>query len=626
MRREFAKQEPPEIRRRQWEVPIPTRPLLALILAGCAEPALDHPQMADDLVVAYTGIPSAQTVRVLIVPESGVDVNPRLAAVGGHGRRFARVPVVVAELTRAQATALASEPGVWLAADRPLQATGKTTGITIATEADLVRRAIGADQVQAGVTGAVRDGAGVVIGIVDSGISEKEKDFPKGLVVASADFAHGGNKAATIDAYGHGTLVAGVISGTRTGAQGVAPGARLISARAIDEHGAGTTADAIEAIDWLVDNAEQTGLRILHLSIGAAPHESFTHDPLALAVESALDAGIVVVAAAGNYGRSDGAEVYGGILSPGTHPGVITVGATDPHGTARRSDDHVAPFSSRGPTLFDGLGKPDLVAPGVALPLLSRSSSELWTLHPGSRVGTWPGVDLKNGDYALASGTSFAAPAVSGTIALMLQANPDLSPMAIKAALELTATSLPDPTGLAAGAGELNALGAVRLAEMLANPAHPVLVTSDRLSGEDVPWGLTLYWDGFASGDDDLSAWNADGVLGVGGVAGTGILWDGTVPKFVGLKINGPALALADQTLWTTQGTWGSGILWDGTLSMRSGRTWTSDPVWTSALVWPENIDDAVSGAIEPAEPSGLTAPVSGAPDPTPLMPDFGSP
>ena len=606
---------------------MPPRPLLALILAGCAAPAVDHPQMADDLVAAYAIAPREATVRVLIVPDPGVDVARRLVSASGRaGHGFAHVSVVVADLTAAEAALLASEPGVWLAADRPLQTTGKPGGLVIGTEADLVRRAIGADLVQAGHTGNVRDGSGVVIGIVDSGISEKEKDFPKGLVVSSADFANGGTKAATTDAYGHGTLVAGVISGTRTGARGVAPGARLISARAIDDLGVGTTAGAIAAIDWLVDNAPVTGLRVLHLSIGAAPHESFTLDPLALAVESALDAGIVVVAAAGNYGRSDGAEVYGGILSPGTHPGVITVGAVDPHGTARRSDDVVAPFSSRGPTLFDGLGKPDLLAPGVAMPLPARAASDLWTRHPSSRVGTWPGVDLKNADYALASGTSFAAPAVTGTIALMLQANPDLSATAIKAALELTATALPDPTGLSTGAGELNALGAVRLAEMLANPAHPALATTDRLSGEDVPWGLTLYWDGFASGDEDLSAWNADGVLGVGSVGGTGILWDGTMPKYVGLKVGGPSLVHADQAIWSTTGTWGSGILWDGSLSLRTGRTWSSDPVWASALVWPDNIGAAVTGTLEPAEPAGLTAPVPDAVDPFPPMPDFESP
>lgn len=604
-----------------------SHPLLVLLLGGCTPPAAETGRMAADLVAAFAEVPREQRVRVLIVPEPGVDVDSRLArASGGYGRAFATVPVVVAELTAEQAVRLASEPGVWLAADRRLQVSGKDKGLTLTTEPDLVRRSVGADLVHSGQAGSARDGSGVVIGIVDSGISVKEKDFPKGLVLASADFVEGKDQEATRDDYGHGTLVAGVISGTRAGARGVAPGARLISARAIDEDGHGTTADAIAAIDWLVESAPETGLDVLHLSIGAAPHESFTLDPLALAVQSALDAGIVVVAAAGNFGSSDGLEVYGGILSPGTHPGVITVGAVDPMGTARRSDDQVAAFSSRGPTLFDGLGKPDLVAPGVSLPLPTRKNAELWDANPASRVASWPGVDLKNGDYALASGTSFAAPMVTGTVALVLQANPALSPAGVKAVLELTASSHEDPTGLSAGAGEINALGAVRLAEALAHPG-PSLVPSDPLNGEQVAWGLTLYWDGYDTSDQDLSSWNADGVLGIGDITGTGILWDGTVPRYVGLKMRGEALLRPEQPLWQMEGTWGSGILWDGSPQRFSGRTWGSEEAWRHALVWPDHLGSAVNGhSLSPLPAQGLTVPVSGADDPLPARPEFDAP
>src|SRR5690606_1948212 len=144
---------------------------------------------------------------------------------------------------------------------------------------------------------------------------------------------------------------------------------------------------------------------VLHLSVGAAPRGSFTADPLALAVESAVEQGLVVVAAAGNHGVSGGEEVFGGILSPANHPFVITVGASDSAGTAARSDDRVADFSSRGPTLFDGLGKPDVLAPGADLALDARTGSRLWTAVKDARG---------HGTSMLGSGTSFAAPVVSG--------------------------------------------------------------------------------------------------------------------------------------------------------------------------------------------------------------------
>src|SRR5690606_21262343 len=125
------------------------------------------------------------------------------------------------------------------------------------------------------------------------------------------------------DGYGHGTMVAGVLVGTREGLRGIAPDARLVSARVLDEEGHGTVAGAVAATDWILEHADETGVDLLHYSIGAAPAGSFTVDPLALAAEAALEAGIVVVAAAGNYGWSDGAEAWGGLVSPAVHPGVL---------------------------------------------------------------------------------------------------------------------------------------------------------------------------------------------------------------------------------------------------------------------------------------------------------------
>ena len=121
----------------------------------------------------------------------------------------------------------------------------------------------------------------------------------------------------------------------------------------------------IAAIDWAVGNRLRYNLRVINLSLGHPVFESYREDPLCQAVERAVNAGMVVVAAAGNFGKTaEGKAVVGGIVSPGNSPSALTVGASNTRGTAQRSDDVMATYSSRGPTAIDGLLKPELVAPG----------------------------------------------------------------------------------------------------------------------------------------------------------------------------------------------------------------------------------------------------------------------
>src|SRR5262249_6251980 len=153
------------------------------------------------------------------------------------------------------------------------------------------------------------------------------------------------------------------------------------------------------------------------------------------AAERAVRVGIVVVAAAGNLGRSPkGHTMYGSITSPGNSPWVVTVGASSHQGTADRADDTLASFSSHGPTAEDLLAKPDLVAPGVGIESLSDAASTFYTTQARYLLpGTVPTAYLP---YLSQSGTSMAAPVVAGTVALMLQANPSLTPNAVKAILQ----------------------------------------------------------------------------------------------------------------------------------------------------------------------------------------------
>ena len=280
---------------------------------------------------------------------------------------------------------------------------------------------------------------GVGIATIDSGVSPWHEDLD-GRVAHFADFVNAQRFA--YDDYGHGTHVAGIIAGSgrasagdeknASGTQrGVAPGAHLVVLKALDVSGNGFTSNVIAAIDYAIANRATYNIRVLNLSVAAGVYESFTKDPLTLAAKRAVDSGIVVVAAAGNRGRDGaGQPQYGGIASPGNAPWVLTVGASSDLGTVDRHDDVVAAFSSRGPAPIDENAKPDLVAPGVNIESTADPSSVLYAANPASRL--WGSAKTGSEPYLGLTGTSMAAPVVTGAIALMLEANAALSPNAVK--------------------------------------------------------------------------------------------------------------------------------------------------------------------------------------------------
>ena len=189
-----------------------------------------------------------------------------------------------------------------------------------------------------------------------------------------------------MDRYGHGTHVAATIAGApgqtadTSDYRGVAYRASIVNLRALGDDGSGTASNVIEAIDWAVDHRKQYNIRVINLSLGAPVLQPYRDDPLCEAVERAYRAGIIVVAAAGNFGATvDGKMIIGGVVSPGISPYAITVGAVDTHDTAQRSDDTVAAYSSRGPTQHDLIMKPDLVAPGSHIPSAEAAGSYLAT-------------------------------------------------------------------------------------------------------------------------------------------------------------------------------------------------------------------------------------------------------
>jgi serine protease AprX len=312
----------------------------------------------------------------------------------------------------------------------------------------------------------------------------------------------------TADPYGHGTHVASIAAGSAAyqwpDTSGVAPDASLYDIRVLDENGIGNLADVIAGIDWVVRNAKLLNIRVLNLSLAASSAESFLTDPLARAARSAAATGIVVVVAAGNAGKTaDGREVYGAVGSPGHDPSVITVGAANPRNTVTRFDDSVTGFSSRGPTRgrttlngqpwVDNLLKPDLVAPGnrivgaLSADMLGfrNSWNRLVTAHP--QLAAVPGAaQAPNQTLMELSGTSVAAPVVSGTVALMLQANPGLTPPLVKAILQYTAQPLPQANLLQQGTGLLNVEGAVRLATALRTDIGPAIAAGTLQPGDSL--------------------------------------------------------------------------------------------------------------------------------------------
>src|SRR5262245_49069357 len=221
--------------------------------------------------------------------------------------------------------------------------------------------ATGADQVWAGL-GGLRgyDGRGVTVAVIDSGVSASGPLADR--VVVSKDFTTG--RGPGRDEFGHGTHVAGIVAeGDRDGYGGMAPGAWIANLRALGADGSGTTDAVIEAIGWAGANRRRYNIRIINLSLGHPVFESYRDDPLCRAAQRAVDAGVLVVAAAGNFGKTaEGRPIVGGIVSPGNLPSALTVGAINTRGTALRSDDVMATYSSRGPAYLVGTLTQEVVA------------------------------------------------------------------------------------------------------------------------------------------------------------------------------------------------------------------------------------------------------------------------
>ena len=310
------------------------------------------------------------------------------------------------------------------------------------------------------------------IAIVDSGIDNSTGIFGDRLLV-QVDLG-GGN--AVGDDRGHGTFVASLAAGTGI-FSGVAPTAKLVSLDVVDAEGRANTSDVIRAADWILEHKGEHGIRVANFSLQASHESTFLYDPLDKAVERLWLSGVTVVASAGNY-ASRGAP-SGVRFSPANDPFIITVGAADIRGTTDPTDDKNAPWSAYGYT-YDGFAKPELGAPGRYLMGTVPAGAMLKQVMP-SKVRSTTTMKL--------SGTSFAAPIVSGMAAALLGAHPGWTPDQVKGALMLTATSLILAAPNSLGVGEVHLYRALGVS----NPPNPNVALNQFLEADPAGGSVPVF-------------------------------------------------------------------------------------------------------------------------------------
>jgi serine protease AprX len=416
-------------------------------------------------------------------------------------------------------------------------------------------------------------GKGVGVAVLDSGL-QPSTELP---AFAFMDFVTN-TAGAAYDDYGHGTHISGLIRASASGGNprsgnsmvGVAPGVRLVSMKVLDGSGQGYTSTVLTALENVLNNRGSYGTDVVNLSLGHPITESAATDPLVAAVEALSRKGIIVVAAAGNWGRNPttGLAAYTGITSPGNAPSAITVGALDTNQTAIRSDDRVAIYSSRGPTWYDGQAKPDVVAPGDNLPSLAAIGSSLYTRFPEQRMADATG----NPRFMRLSGTSMATAVATGAVALMIEQHRTVSrlpltPNDVKAILQFTAIPVSGSDVFTQGAGSLNASGALSVVAVLTGSA-----TTDLRSTTTVAPTTTIA--------SETNIWNQ------------AVVWGHTVVYGDTIYANEPA--------WGAQITWGSAVVWGHGVTPGGDLVWDQAATWSTNTVWDPIIGPSAAGLAWP--------------------------
>jgi serine protease AprX len=427
-------------------------------LAALADPGNGQAKLAARAAKQATYVPPAllkqalangdQRLRVIIQATAGAGAAASAFAATGQtdggtlSKRLSLINGVAVELKAKWIMRLAKVPGLIVTLDAPVETTAYTT-----TANSQLWPYVSGNAKLWGTRWQPAPNA-PTIAIVDSGLDATKQDFtgrtyPQVNLSSLTPNAQG-------DGDGHGTFVAGIAAGGNSGYVGASPTSHILPIRVMDDNGVARTSDVIAAAQWILANKDTYNIKVANFSLHSSIATHFYYDPLDRAVEKLWLNGVVVVAAAGNYGTAGGPS--GVLYSPGNDPFVITVGAVDVGSAFGTLDDSVAPWSAWGST-EDGFAKPELGAPGRYM-IGPVSNGTLKQTRPDHVVSP---------DYMELSGTSFAAPVVAGSAAQLLALHPNWTPDQVKGALMLTAKQSVGITNFAIGVGEVNASAAANL-------------------------------------------------------------------------------------------------------------------------------------------------------------------
>ena len=525
------------------------------------------------LAKARQGSAKGQTVRV-IVQYKHVPTQAHYSVMQGRGARLhARLHMIRSAaftIPVSQLPALEADPEIEsVSIDHPMNVmddlTNSATGVAAAWNSGFT-------------------GAGIGVAVIDSGVNDNHPDLwdsthTTSRVLYHQDFTGTATKnssGGSYDLYGHGTHVAGIIAGNGylSGGHyaGVAPEANLIDLRALDANGAGNDSTVIAAIQQAIALKNTYNIRIINLSLGRGIPVTYTQDPLCQAVEAAWKNGIVVVVAAGNYGRLsvNGVNGYGTITAPGNDPFVITVGATKSNGSSLFSAETKASYSSKGPTTYDHVVKPDIMAPGNAIVSLAAPGATLEAGYPNDIVKGTDG----NADYFALSGTSMATPVVAGAAALMLEEQNTLTPDQVKARLMKTASKM--------GMFSTSAYVPHLLLSFL--DFYDVFsVGSGFLNIQAATSNTDLAPAAVGSALSPSAVYNSNGtvslVYGNGTVSSTSVVWGSSV-------------------VWGTSVVWGSSLVNGNSVVWGSSVPWNNNALSAFSVVWGSSTGTSASSVV----------------------------
>jgi serine protease AprX len=493
-----------------WQAVVLIIALLPVLVAfGPANPASQGISRAQPQLLQLAAADPEQMVSV-IVQRAGRNTGLETLVAESGGRVTADLSIInafAANMTAGAAAKLAALSSVrWVSLDAKMVSSTCSKCVNTTNLANTYIDDIQAIKVWN--KSPYRQGNGIGVAVVDSGVNPNGDLYTQSGVdrqVADVHFNSDYNQT-TFDGYGHGTVVSTIVAGDGSDSNGkyigVAPMANIINVKVSNDDGSAMMKDVVSGLQWVLNNKQKYNIRVVNLSLNSSLAESYNTSPLDAAVEILWFNNIVVVASAGNSGG-------GNLYAPANDPFVITVGATNDNGSSNLNDDVVASFSAYG-TTDDGFAKPDIVAPGTNIVgRMVNQNMGMGSSHPANKVGN---------QYFRISGTSVAAPIVSGVVALLLQDEPSLNPDQVKYRLMSTANQNWGGYDAAkSGAGYVDANAAVTGTST--QSANTNILPSQLLSTGSAPisWG-SVGWNsvGWNSVGWNSVGWNSVGWNSVG--------------------------------------------------------------------------------------------------------------